>query len=60
MKVTMNRTHKHSYFPEKNTTLYHQALILFYHISLYVQEELQSGNFMTHKKMDSKNLALDT
>ena len=57
--MTMNRTHNHYYFPEKHTNLEHQVLI-FYHISLYVQERLQRDHFLTHQKVNSKTMSLDT
>ena len=56
----MNRIHKHSYFSVKQTTLEHQVLIVFYHMSLYVQEEIQTARFINDKTIYNKTLAPDT
>ena len=55
----MNRTHEHSYFSVKHTTLGHQVLI-FYHMFLYVQEGIQRVRFLTHQNIYNKTLAPDT
>ena len=51
MRMTMNRKYIHYYFSVKNTTLEHQVLNLFYHMSLYVQEGLQRVSFLTIEKL---------
>ena len=56
----MNRIHKHSYFYVKQTTLEHQVLIVFYHMYLYVQEEIETARFMNDKTIYNKSLAPDT
>ena len=49
--MTMNITNNHYYFPVKLTTLKHQVLIYFYHMSLYVQKGIQRVRCQTHQKL---------
>ena len=51
--MKMIRTHKHYCFPIKHKILEHQLLI-FYHMSLYIQEGIQRVRFLTHKTIQSK------
>ena len=39
--MTMNRTHKHSFHPEKRTIHYNQVLIFLFNIYLYIVKRLQ-------------------
>ena len=46
-------------FTVNRTTLEHQVLSYFTHMSLYVKEGPQRIRFLTHQKIKSKTLALD-
>ena len=58
--MNINRTHKHSYFPIKRTTLEHQLLICFKPDVLMSPVGTSKGPFLTHQIIDSKILVLDT